>query len=70
MRPGVDPYRDYRGQHRVRKEPSPTGAPWLLLSEHEIAEWMLRHPEATSPSETIVRCLTWLEQEFAVGAHA
>ena len=64
MRPGRDPYRDYRSWHAVRKEPSSTGAPWLLLSEQEIAEWLLRHPEATSPSETIVRCLAWLEQEF------
>jgi hypothetical protein len=64
MRPGLDPYRSVFVPMPGRKSPSAIGAPWLLLSESEIAEWHVRHPEATTPSEKIARCLAWLEQEF------
>jgi hypothetical protein len=64
MRAGPNPYRSVAVPAAIRKSPSTIGAPWLLLSEQEIAEWMIRHPEATSPSETILRCCAWLEQEF------
>ena len=44
--------------------PSKIGSPWLLLSEQEIADFLIRHPEATTQSEPIMRMLAWLEQEF------
>ena len=64
MRPGPDPYRSVHVPKAMRSNPSQIGAPWLLLSESEIAEWWIAHPEATTPSEKIARCLAWLEQEF------
>ena len=65
MRPGPDPYRSVYVPKAMRSNPSQIGAPWLLLSESEIAEWRLRSG-ATTPSEKIARCLAWLEQEFGV----
>lgn len=64
MRPGLDPYRSVFIPMPQRSNPSKIGAPWLLLSEQEIAEWRLRSG-ATTPSEKIARVLCWLEQEFA-----
>ena len=61
----LDPYRSVGVPRPDRKNPGPTPAPWLLLSEQEIAEWRIAHPEATTPSDKIARCLCWLEQEFA-----
>ena len=61
----LDPYRSPHVPTPTRSSPSKTGAPWVLLSEQEIAEWRVRHPEATTASEKVARCLTWLEQEFA-----
>ena len=63
MRPGPDPYRSVHVQKAMRSNPSKIGAPWLLLSESEIADWRLRS-RATTPSEKIARCLAWLAQEF------
>lgn len=58
------PYRSVHVPAPLRRSESHIGAPWLLLSEQEIAEWLVRHPEATTPSERIMRCLAWLEAEF------
>lgn len=44
--------------------PSKIGSPWLLLSEQEIADYLIAHPEVTTTSEKVMRCLAWLEQEF------
>lgn len=50
-----------------RSYPSKIGAPWLLLSEQEIAEFLIAHPEVNRDgSEKVIRCLAWLEQEFAI----
>lgn len=61
----LDAYRSPHVPTPTRANPSKTGAPWLLLSEQEIAEWRIRHPEATTPSAKVARCLAWMEQEFA-----
>lgn len=34
------------------------------LSSGVLASFRLRHPEVTTPSEKIARCLCWLEREF------
>jgi hypothetical protein len=65
MRAGPNPYRSVHLPTPTRHSASRVGAPWLLLSEQEVADWLIRHPEATTASEPIARCLAWLEQEFA-----
>jgi hypothetical protein len=57
------PYRSVHVPGPLRRSESKIGAPWLLLSEQEIAEWMIRHPEATCGERT-ARMLAWLELEF------
>jgi len=64
MIPEYDPYRGPHLPGASRREPSRVPTPWLLLAEQEIAEWYLRHPEATCANR-VARCLAWLEQEFA-----
>lgn len=59
------PYHSTHMPTPTRKSASDIGAPWLLLSEQEIAEWLIRHPEVTTRNEKIVRCLAWLAQEFS-----
>jgi len=59
----VSPYRSVYVPRPQHHSESTIGSPWLLLSEREIAEWMLRSG-ATTPSAKIARCLAWLEQEF------
>jgi len=34
------------------------------LSSGEVADFLLRHPEVTTRSTKIHRCLAWLEAEF------
>lgn len=35
------------------------------VSSGELAAYRMAHPEVTTPSEKIARCLCWLEREFA-----
>jgi hypothetical protein len=63
----VDDYRSVGVPSPTRSNPSKTGAPWLLLSEQEIADWMLA-TGATTPSAKIARCLTWIHSEWGHGS--
>jgi hypothetical protein len=59
-----NPYRSVHVPKATHSNPSKIGSPWLLLSETEIAAYLLAHREVTTPSAKIQRCLTWLAQEF------
>ena len=51
-----------------RSYPSKIPSPWLLLSEQEIAEYLIRHPEVNrAGSEKVLRMLAWLDQTFGPG---